>query len=509
MTSEITPLLNGQPIGPQRDSFESDSSVRSYARVHKLPVPPFALIGAVCLLLGVSLWRGAVPNAPLGKMQAKPIRVTTFNGVQEDHFCGSTKQDSGYIKLPNKVDDHYFFWYFEARSSPETAPLVLWLTGGPGGSSMLALLTENGPCHVRPDLSTENNPYSWTNEANVVWIDQPTNVGFSYGPDPKDADNNEDNVAENLYWFLQGFLERHPELQGREFFISGESYGGHYVPAAAQFIAQQNRRRLQEVMHINLQGISIGNGCTNPVIQNPHFIDMATNAYNISLVGSDELAALKENAVLCGQKMEACQIQPSLCPDADLFCEENVNSVFMTAKRNPYDIRQPCETSDTDIIQCIANDFIAPYLNSPNLRRFLHVDKHVGDWQMCNVEVNYAFADSFDVMMSTSSFVAELLDDGVRVLIYAGDADLECNWSGNLAWLQALEWSGTSSFNAAKAHDMVVDGEAAGSVISSGQLTFTRVFNAGHMVPQDQPAVALEMINKFYQVQALILPTVV
>ncbi|KAE9140672.1 hypothetical protein PF010_g110 [Phytophthora fragariae] len=464
MSSEIAPLLNGQSFQPYRESFESDAPVRSYARVHKLRVPPFALLGAICLLLGVSVWRGAIPNPQTDALQAKPILVTTANGVQQEHYCGSTKQDSGYIKLPNKVDDHYFFWYFEARHGPETAPLVLWLTGGPGGSSMMALLTENGPCRVRPDLSTETNPYSWTNAANVVWLDQPTNVGFSYGPDPTDADEDESNVAENIYWFLQGFLERHPELQGREFFISGESYGGHYVPAAAHFISQQNRRTRDDALRINLQGISVGNGWTNPVIQSPHFIDMATNAYNISLVDPSTMPALEKAAAICGQKIEACQTQPSL---------------------------------DTDVLKCIANDFIAPYLNSPNLRKFLHVDERVGDWQMCS------FANSYDVVMSTSSFVGDLLDDGVRVLIYAGDADLECNWSGNLAWLQALEWTGASAFNAADMHDMVIDGESAGSVIAADTLTFIRVFNAGHMVPQDQPAIALEMINRFYKDQEL------
>ncbi|KAE9141180.1 hypothetical protein PF007_g351 [Phytophthora fragariae] len=114
-----------------------------------------------------------------------------------------------------------------------------------------------------------------------------------------------------------------------------------------------------------------------------------------------------------------------------------------------------------------------------------------------------SFANSYDVVMSTSSFVGDLLDDGVRVLIYAGDADLECNWSGNLAWLQALEWTGASAFNAADMHDMVIDGESAGSVIAADTLTFIRVFNAGHMVPQDQPAIALEMINRFYKDQEL------
>ncbi|GMF56839.1 unnamed protein product [Phytophthora fragariaefolia] len=465
MSSEVTPLVNGHAVLPHRDSFESVSSVRSYARVHKLRVPPFALFGAVVLLLGVNLWRAAIPNSPANELRAKPILVTTSNGVQREHFCASSKQDSGYIKLPNKIDDRYFFWYFEARRNPKTAPLVLWLTGGPGGP------------------------------ANVVWLDQPTNVGFSFGPDPQDADDNEDNVAENIYWFLQGFLARHPELQGREFFISGESYGGHYVPAAAYFISKQNRQTPDGAILINLQGISIGNGCTNPAIQNPHFIDMAANEYNISLVNPSEMPALKEAAKVCGQKMEECQLQPSLCFKAEAYCEEHLDNVFVTAKRNPYDIRKACPTSGTDVLKCIASDFIAPYLNSPNLRNFLHVDDRVGDWQMFNFAVNSAFADSYDVMMSTSSYVADLLDDGVRVLIYAGDADLECNWSGNLAWLQALEWTGASAFNDAQLQDMVVDDDVAGSVVAVDRLTFIRVFNAGHMVPQDQPAAFINSLK--------------
>ncbi|POM77935.1 Serine protease family S10, partial [Phytophthora palmivora] len=135
-----------------------------------------------------------------------PVNMTTGDN---EVFCGLTTQDSGYIKLPNKVDDHYFYWFFESRSQPSTDPLVLWLTGGPGCSSMMALLTENGPCHVLPDLSTRLNPYSWTNESNVVWLDQPTTVGFTYG-DEQDADNSEDNVGENIYYFLQGFFEKDP-----------------------------------------------------------------------------------------------------------------------------------------------------------------------------------------------------------------------------------------------------------------------------------------------------------
>ncbi|POM80035.1 Serine protease family S10, partial [Phytophthora palmivora] len=187
----------------------------------------------------------------------------------DEFICGDTKNEAGYIKLPNKNDDQYFYWFFETKYNASTAPLVIWLTGGPGGSSLLALFNENGPCRIQPDLTTKVHPYSWTYEANMIWLDQPTSVGFSYSSGD-DHDYNEKDVGENLYWFLQGFIEKHqhPEFEGRENFLTGESYGGHYVPGAAHYIWEQNKKNEPSVVrNINLQGIAIGNGWTNPVVQ--------------------------------------------------------------------------------------------------------------------------------------------------------------------------------------------------------------------------------------------------
>merc|ERR1712241_543099 len=102
-------------------------------------------------------------------------------------------------------DTNYFFWLFESRSKPETDPLVMWLTGGPGCSSQLALLAENGPCSVnKQGTDTIKNPFSWNSKANVMWVDQPAGTGFSTGVPTM---HNQAQVGNAMYGFLQAFLK--------------------------------------------------------------------------------------------------------------------------------------------------------------------------------------------------------------------------------------------------------------------------------------------------------------
>jgi cathepsin A (carboxypeptidase C) len=91
----------------------------------------------------------------------------------------------------------------------------------------------------------------------------------------------------------------------------------------------------------------------------------------------------------------------------------------------------------------------------------------------------------------------ESFSKALGTLRSAGDADFICNWLGNRAWVHALPWPGKAAFTAAPVLDWTVDGAKAGEVRSAKGLTFLRVFGAGHMVPMDQPANALAMVNAF------------
>ncbi|RLN89127.1 hypothetical protein BBJ28_00012568 [Nothophytophthora sp. Chile5] len=423
-------------------------------------------------------------------LTAQPLQVTDANGTTQEVFCGLEKQDSGYIKLSNRVDAHYFYWYFESRSEPSTDPLVVWLPGGPGEGGTYGLLAENGPCTINDDLSTTLNPYSWTTNANMVWLDIPVNSGFSYSTVEEDDEFTEDRVDESVFWFLQGFLEKHPELQGREVFLVGESMGGHYVPAVAHYIWQQQHERLftpgcSDFIPINLKGIAMGNGFTDPTEVDSKYGHMAVNNLNITLANETQLEAIRDAAPQCEQLMNECQANLTLCPDADALCTEALLSPLLEAHRNPYDIRQECNSSDLDVIECLLKvPNLKAYLNSPGLRDFLGR--------------LFRGADVFGVHFRRA-LVSELLEVGVRVLMYAGDADLICNVYATEATAEKLQWSGAAGFSVSQSLSYTTESGIAdaGRVRSYSRLTFVEVHNAGHMVPGDQPEVALDMITKF------------
>lgn len=114
-----------------------------------------------------------------------------------------------------------------------------------------------------------------------------------------------------------------------------------------------------------------------------------------------------------------------------------------------------------------------------------------------NVFIICELSTDGDWMHEYQRKLPDLLEDGIRVLIYAGDQDYICNWLGNRAWTRQLVWKHKNDFNAAKVETWKVNNTDVGTIQSSNGFTFLRVYNAGHMVPRDQPKAALLMVNKF------------
>jgi cathepsin A (carboxypeptidase C) len=304
-------------------------------------------------------------------------------------LCDSTvKSTSGYFHVDSGVDKNYFFWLFESRSAPSTDPLIMWLNGGPGCSSMLGLLTENGPCTVSADgTETINNPYSWTNNANVMWVDQPAFVGYSYGANIRDLDHNESMIAEDMYHFLQQFFAAHPEYQQNEFFVFGESYGGHYAPSISARIHQGNVNN--EGIKINLKGLGVGNGLTDPLIQYRYYPAMAmNNTYGIKCVSEETYQHMVDRVPKCEKLIMACQDNTSLCLPADDYCNLALTTPYYRTGLNPYDIRKPC--GDSDLCYDFTN--LDTFLNLDSTRESLHISEEVDKWVSCNTAVDLAIA---------------------------------------------------------------------------------------------------------------------
>lgn len=206
----------------------------------------------------------------------------------------NVKSFSGYADVDK--DQHIFFWFFEARNQdPTEAPLTVWINGGPGSSSMIGLFQELGPCFVDINGNPYNNPYSWSAASNMLFIDQPTQVGFSYSipvpgsksstasssftvlpndtcpptaaqcgtfskPDLSLTANSTAAAAPNFWKTLQGFMGAFPQYSRSSFHFTTESYGGHYGPVFNEYIEQQNAKNIPGAKKINLQSVLIGNG---------------------------------------------------------------------------------------------------------------------------------------------------------------------------------------------------------------------------------------------------------
>lgn len=191
--------------------------------------------------------------------------------VTEINFPHPVESYSGFITVNRTSNSNLFFWYFPAENGNTSAPFILWLQGGPGSSSMYGLLKENGPFIADVDKTgrpfIRSNPYRWSANHSVLYIDNPVGTGFSFTDSFDAYPNMVEESTEDLYSFLQQFLKMFPELQKCEFYPFGESYAGKYVPALAHKIHTENKKPRTQQLKINLAGIGIGNGWMSPLDQ--------------------------------------------------------------------------------------------------------------------------------------------------------------------------------------------------------------------------------------------------
>ncbi|XP_059429394.1 serine carboxypeptidase-like isoform X2 [Corylus avellana] len=426
--------------------------------------------------------------APDPSFLAPKIVEKRFNFPHLDYSGPSSEElghHAGYYRLPHSKAARMFYLFFESRNR-KNDPVVIWLTGGPGCSSELAVFYENGPFQIAKNLSLVWNNYGWDKTSNLIFVDQPVGTGFSYTSDDEDLRHDEGGVSNDLYDFLQAFFAEHPQFAKNDFYITGESYAGHYIPAFASRVHQGNKAK--EGIHINLKGFAIGNGLTNPEIQYQAYTDYALDMGIIKKSDYDKINKLLPQ---CAQAIKKCSEGGGDCVDSYVVCNNIFNQIMNIAGDiNYYDIRKKCEG---DLCYDFSN--METFLNQKTVRDSLGV----GDIEFVSCSSQVYEAMLVDWMKNLEVGIPALLEDGIKLLVYAGEYDLICNWLGNSRWVHAMEWSGQKQFGASATVPFLVDGAEAGLLNSHGPLSFLKVHDAGHMVPMDQPKASLEMLMSWMQ----------
>ncbi|KAK5303865.1 hypothetical protein LTR99_004320 [Exophiala xenobiotica] len=485
------------------------------------------------------------------------------------------KQFTGYVTLPPNVLDpsqgnytiNTFFWFVEARQLPETAPLTIYINGGPGSSSMVGLFQEVGPCQVieiaEGELGTIARDWGWDRGSNILFIDQPVQVGFSYDtltnvslnllnelivnpptsvpvtqPDstflngtfgsgmPSFTANTSQIAAQSLWHFLQTFLTSFPEYNtalradnnrsSAEIHLFTESFGGRYGPAIGDFLQSQNARRATDIdfanhtIDISLVSLGIINGWIDLLVQTPFHPKFAyENTYGIEAINQlEELNALSayNSADGCQQRTANCRAQEAAldplnygnvdvvndaCSEAQIFCQTYVVGAYTMSNRSIYDITQ-------DRLMPFPDSYYLEYLNQ------LSVQQAIG------VPVNYTQDSTavFTAFNATGDYarngvvqdLVNLLNSGVRIALIYGDRDYICNWLGGEAASFAIAGAAGPAYQpwyAAGYAPIVANSSYVGGVVRNyGNLSFSRIYDAGHLVPAYQPETAFTVFSR-------------
>jgi len=430
------------------------------------------------------------------------------------HLCDpSVQQYSGYLDITD--GKHLFFWFFESRNDPSKDPLVLWLNGGPGCSSSTGLLFELGPCRIIDEgKNTTHNPYSWNERANIIFLDQPVGVGYSYSSDGSTV-NTSPVAGVDVHAFLELFITRFPKYADLPFHLAAESYGGIFAPNIASVIYKKNKEialtPVPKLAKINLASVILANGLTDPYIQMASVPDYACNGpYPIyDDPEGPQCTALRSKVPTCQRLIKGCYDFGSrlTCVPAGLYCFSQLFGPLQQTGLNLYDVRRKCDRSkDADGPLCYKQlGWIETWMNDAKNKAALGANPS-RTFESCNMETNQAFMFQGDGMHNSALLLPELIDDGVRLLVYAGNADMMCNYIGNEAWVENLEHKFHKEFKAAPNIQWVTAGEgrvagevrsAGGSGFGAGNVTFVNVYEAGHMVPHDQPEAALDMFTRW------------
>jgi len=381
------------------------------------------------------------------------------------------------------------------------------------------MMTEQGPFRPQPDGTLLINPYAWNMRANVIFLESPAGVGFSYTNVTSDYTVGDQRTADDAYLFLQGFLDRYPQYRNTSFWVTGESYGGHYVPQLVNRILEGNAAGNTP---INLEGFMAGNAWTYMPIDNAGAVfQWWTHALisDESYTGAMTTCNYTDIGPLATKRADASAVDPAQCNTwlnqasnemgnidiYDIYVDVCLSSqrgqellamaragskVHAVAAAAVAKRQARAEANIDPPYQPCADNYVQTYLNRKDVQAAIHA--HIDyPWTGCSNLLHYNYSDvEASVLPLYQKFLAE---ESLKILVYSGDVDAIVPVTGTRAWLRTLNLTVAEPW----APWIAPNKQVGGYVTVYKGLTFTTVREAGHMVPTTQPSRALAMFNSF------------
>lgn len=407
----------------------------------------------------------------------------------------------GYVDV--REGAHMFWWLYyanDATRSYKELPLVMWLQGGPGGSSCgFGNFEEIGP--LDRDLAPRKT--SWVSAASVLFVDNPVGTGFSY-TDTEDALTKDvAMIAADMMVLLKSFFAEKAEFQSIPFYIFSESYGGKMAAAIGLELTKAIEQR---AVKCNFAGVALGDSWISPmdsVLTWGPYLYSTSLLDDLGLVEVSKAAKAVQDAVDQGQFQKATE----LWSVTETVVEQNTNGVnfYNILTSDPDErVKQTAASGYLDAlkrrhVQPLHRSSLSQLMNGP-IRKKLGVIPQNVTWGGQAGEVFSSMAGDF--MKPVVDIVDQLLAAGVNVTVYNGQLDLIVDTMGQELWVKKLNWAGLPEFTQQRwtaLEDPAAPNQTGAFFKAYKNFAFYWILKAGHMIPSDQGAMALKMLRMVTQ----------
>ncbi|KAI5097602.1 retinoid-inducible serine carboxypeptidase precursor, partial [Silurus meridionalis] len=409
----------------------------------------------------------------------------------------SAKEAWDYVDVRDGA--HMFWWLYYANSSSasfQDLPLVMWLQGGPGGSSCgFGNFAEIGPL----DVDLQPRETSWVNAASVLFVDNPVGTGYSYTDSYDALTKDVAMVASDMMVLLKHFFSKTPEFQSIPFYIFSESYGGKMAAAISLAL---NKAIKKGSIKCNFAGVALGDSWISPI---DSVLTWGPYLYSTSLLDDFGLGEVMRAAKEVQKAIEEGQYDTAteLWNVAENVVEQNTNGVnFYNILTQSSDMLK-FTTENEGYMSALKRRHVRPLqgqsldalMNGP-IRKKLGIIPNNVTWGGQSGEVFSSMSGDF--MKPVIDIVDELLAAGVNVTVYNGQLDLIVDTMGQELWVKKLKWDGLNKFNQMKwtaLEDPQSAGQTGAFYKTYKNFAFYWILKAGHMIPSDQGPMALRMLK--------------